>query len=428
MKRIIIKNFGAIKYFEMDLKKVNILIGPQASGKSTIAKSLFLVESVQKELIEYIKNISSRNEITHLLQYFNKRLKSFFVEIFGTTKHMNRFEIEFIISKDKNLKFYLTNDGWVKIKYSELLKKEIENLKNDLNEFLKLNRELELNPFDDKNTTKRIYVFKNISKRIDDIFGSKTTIEYIPAGRSLLTVFAEQIGEINRTKLDLITKRYIEKIINLKKIFVDDLNMILENYKRYDIQKIDFKRVNLAIETIQKILKGNYKFKDGEERIYFEKNRYVKINFASSGQQEAVWILNQIYYLILHNISTFLIVEEPEAHLYPEAQKNIVELMCLFGNKTNNNLLITTHSPYILSSLNNLLYAGRLYKNGFNVDFIDKYLTINIDNVNAYFIENGKKIDIIDYDLGEIKAEAIDSASEIINSEYNRLLDIENVW
>jgi len=427
MKRIIIKNFGAIKYFEMDLKKVNILIGPQASGKSTIAKSLFLVESVQKELIEYIKNISSRNEITHLLQYFNKRLKSFFVEIFGTTKHMNRFEIEFIISKDKNLKFYLTNDGWVKIKYSELLKKEIENLKNDLNEFLKLNRELELNPFDDKNTTKRIYVFKNISKRIDDIFGSKTTIEYIPAGRSLLTVFAEQIGEINRTKLDLITKRYIEKIINLKKIFVDDLNMILENYKRYDIQKIDFKRVNLAIETIQKILKGNYKFKDGEERIYFEKNRYVKINFASSGQQEAVWILNQIYYLILHNISTFLIVEEPEAHLYPEAQKNIVELMCLFGNKTNNNLLITTHSPYILSSLNNLLYAGRLYKNGFNVDFIDKYLTINIDNVNAYFIENGKKIDIIDYDLGEIKAEAIDSASEIINSEYNRLLDIENV-
>ena len=427
MKRIIIKNFGAIKYFEMDLKKVNILIGPQASGKSTIAKSLFLVESVQKELIEYIKNISSRNEITHLLQYFNKRLKSFFVEIFGTTKHMNRFEIEFIISKDKNLKFYLTNDGWVKIKYSELLKKEIENLKNDLNEFLKLNRELELNPFDDKNTTKRIYVFKNISKRIDDIFGSKTTIEYIPAGRSLLTVFAEQIGEINRTKLDLITKRYIEKIINLKKIFVDDLNMILENYKRYDIQKIDFKRVNLAIETIQKILKGNYKFKDGEERIYFEKNRYVKINFASSGQQEAVWILNQIYYLILHNISTFLIVEEPEAHLYPEAQKNIVELMCLFGNKTNNSLLITTHSPYILSSLNNLLYAGRLYKNGFDVDFIDKYFTINIDNVNAYFIENGKKIDIIDYDLGEIKAEAIDSASEIINSEYNRLLDIENV-
>ena len=427
MKQIIIKNFGAIKFLKMDIKKVNILIGSQASGKSTIAKSLFLVESVQKELVEYIKSISSKNEITHLLQYFNKRLKNFFVEIFGTTRHMDRFEIEFIISKDKNLKFYLTNDGWVQIKYSELLKGEIENLKNDLNEFLKLNKKLELNPFDDENITKRVYVFRNISKRVDDIFDSKTTIEYIPAGRSLLTVFAEQIGEINRTKLDLITKRYIEKIINLKKIFVDDLNMILENYKKYDIQKIDFRRVKLAIETIQKILKGNYKFKDGEERIYFEKNRYVKINFASSGQQEAVWILNQIYYLILHNISTFLIVEEPEAHLYPEAQKNIVELMALLSNKTNNSLLITTHSPYILSSLNNLLYAGKLYKNGFSVDFIDKGFSVNIDDLNAYFIEDGKKIDIIDYDLGEIKAEAIDSASEIINSEYNRLLDIENV-
>jgi predicted ATPase len=427
MKRIIIKNFGAIRYFEMDIKKVNILIGSQASGKSTIAKSLFLVESVQKELVEYIKNISSKNEITHLLQYFNKRLKSFFVEIFGTTKHMNRFEIEFIISKDKNLKFYLTNDGWVRVNYSKLLKNEIEKLKKDLDEFLMLNKKLELNPFDDENITKRIYIFKNISKRIEAIFDSRSTIEYIPAGRSLLTVFAEQIGEINRTKLDLVTKRYIEKIINLKKIFVDDLNMIVENFKQYDVQKIDFKRVRLAIEIIQKILKGNYKFEDGEERIYFEKNRYVKINFASSGQQEAIWILNQIYYLILHNISTFLIVEEPEAHLYPEAQKNIVELMALFGNKTNNSLLITTHSPYILSSLNNLLYAGKLYKNGFNINFIDKDFSVNIDDINTYFIEDGKKIDIIDYDLGEIKAEAIDNASEIINDEYNRLMDMENV-
>ena len=41
-------------------------------------------------------------------------------------------------------------------------------------------------------------------------------------------------------------------------------------------------------------------------------------------------------------------VEEPEAYLFPVAQKQIIDFA------------ITTHSPYILSSLNNLLYAYNL--------------------------------------------------------------------
>jgi len=36
--KIIIKNFGPLKQVELDLKEVIVLIGPQASGKSTIAK------------------------------------------------------------------------------------------------------------------------------------------------------------------------------------------------------------------------------------------------------------------------------------------------------------------------------------------------------------------------------------------------------
>lgn len=36
--KIIIKNLGPLKQVELDLKEIIILIGPQASGKSTIAK------------------------------------------------------------------------------------------------------------------------------------------------------------------------------------------------------------------------------------------------------------------------------------------------------------------------------------------------------------------------------------------------------
>ena len=37
-KRLIVKNFGPIKEVDIDLKKINVFIGPQGSGKSTIAK------------------------------------------------------------------------------------------------------------------------------------------------------------------------------------------------------------------------------------------------------------------------------------------------------------------------------------------------------------------------------------------------------
>ena len=37
-KRLIVSNFGPIKERDRELKKINVLIGPQGSGKSTIAK------------------------------------------------------------------------------------------------------------------------------------------------------------------------------------------------------------------------------------------------------------------------------------------------------------------------------------------------------------------------------------------------------
>ena len=40
MAHLIIKNIGPINEEEFDLNKINIFMGPQSSGKSTIAKLL----------------------------------------------------------------------------------------------------------------------------------------------------------------------------------------------------------------------------------------------------------------------------------------------------------------------------------------------------------------------------------------------------
>jgi predicted ATP-dependent endonuclease of OLD family len=135
-----------------------------------------------------------------------------------------------------------------------------------------------------------------------------------------------------------------------------------------------------------------------------------------------------IFLLILENKQVFIIFEEPEAHLYPEAQKEIVELISLLSGAENSQIIITTHSPYILSSLNNLLYAYRVgqKKPKQTKHIVDKRLWLNPDKLSAFFVSEGGIENIIDDEFGLIKSEAIDSASEIINNIYNLLFNLDD--
>jgi hypothetical protein len=92
-------------------------------------------------------------------------------------------------------------------------------------------------------------------------------------------------------------------------------------------------------------------------------------------------------------------------------------------------LVITTHSPYILTSFNNLLYAYKVAsetgKRNKVSEVISKELWLNPDEVNAFYVDNGTITDILDEELRMIKAEVIDQISEEINREFDHLMDIE---
>ena len=46
MARLIIRNIGPIKNVDIELNKVNVFIGEQSSGKSTIAKIISFCSSI----------------------------------------------------------------------------------------------------------------------------------------------------------------------------------------------------------------------------------------------------------------------------------------------------------------------------------------------------------------------------------------------
>ena len=69
-EKLIIKNFGPIKNAEIDLKKILVLIGPQSTGKSTVAKLVTILRSV--ELVIEEKTFLSLLESYNIKSYVQK--------------------------------------------------------------------------------------------------------------------------------------------------------------------------------------------------------------------------------------------------------------------------------------------------------------------------------------------------------------------
>lgn len=108
---------------------------------------------------------------------------------------------------------------------------------------------------------------------------------------------------------------------------------------------------------VEKILCGQYFDEKGEDFLKTLDGRKISISICSSGQQETlplVVILSTVPFLQTIGRGQTIYIEEPEAHIFPTAQKHIVELIATVFNSKSDGLqfFITTHSPYILTATN----------------------------------------------------------------------------
>ena len=123
-------------------------------------------------------------------------------------------------------------------------------------------------------------------------------------------------------------------------------------------------------------------------------------------------------------------IEEPEAHIYPSTQKDFVySLVNLLNGRRKHFCFIATHSPYILTALNNLIQAGETMAESDEKaekvkERFTKRQTMSYDDVAAFAMNDGCIESIIDEELRLISAEALDSASQEIAEDFNFLLSV----
>lgn len=139
-----------------------------------------------------------------------------------------------------------------------------------------------------------------------------------------------------------------------------------------------------------------------------------------------MWILNLLVYYLLTDQPVFFIIEEPESNLFPESQKLVIELISMIAG-VGNAVLLTTHSPYVLGTVNNLLYADTVGKYSVQktAQVISRCKWIKSASCTAMFMENGRAENCMDQELMQIDNSLLDQISHGINEEYDVLFAIE---
>jgi len=134
------------------------------------------------------------------------------------------------------------------------------------------------------------------------------------------------------------------------------------------------------------------------------------------------------YYAEIKKRKKTFLIEEAEQNLFPSAQNKLMQYLVEKTVNNSSQVLLTTQSPYILTSLNNMMYAYQVgQKNPGKVEKeIDKKYWLNPEEVSAYrLLSDGTARNILDTELMQIDAGEIDEVSRNINDKWDRLANIE---
>ncbi len=189
--------------------------------------------------------------------------------------------------------------------------------------------------------------------------------------------------------------------------------------------KYEFARKNSDGFTID-YLGLEYRFR-GEE--YLIKNGIpTKLSESASGYQSIIPLKIVVENYLPTRAKAF-IIEEPELNLYPTTQKNLIYYLADRCTKGENELMMTTHSPYVLAALNNLLFAHKVAKDHpEKATGVEKVIPrpswLNPDEFAAYFVADGTVRSIINPKTGLISENELDNVSDEIGDEFDSLMDI----
>jgi len=408
IEKLIVENFGPINRIDIEIKKSLLLIGPSGKGKSTIAKLIAILRDFNfvysgKEYFEFFKeyNIYGYLKPNTIINYVCPNYEVKFEKGNTTITYSEDYKNILENYKNSSYKAFLDNI----IEFSEQIGKETSKILEEIKVY-KDNEEL---PQKYEDLADKI---KLNTEKLAKIIKINATPIYIPAERILLATISGSMMSILTNKIPL-------------------PNYLLSFGSEFEKAKKD------VTEYYIDFLDTTYKYENNIDSIILEENCRILLSESASGIQTVLPMVLVLHYIDkrhkdltndmmkLLNHYTF-VIEEPELNLFPKTQKDLIYFLVSSCTKHNNNLVITTHSPYVLSSLNNLLFATKTSK--INEQETEKIIPSKYwlypELFSALFVDNGTSYSILNENTLLIGENYIDEASEEVKYEFDQLMEI----
>lgn len=431
--QLIINNIGPIKNVNINLSPVNVFIGKQSSGKSTIAKIISFCKWLEKHWLFFPDDKHYDNGFINekLIKYHN------FENYFAPESNFYFESDAFVISYSKeNLSFKPKSDnsafsliknayipsernlislpGFSTFKIKEnYIKDFIEDwliIRNAYSkksvEILDLDCQFIYNPAQNSDEiilrNNETIPLESSSSGLQSITPLYIIVDYLTSW-----IYSHRVNRSaeESVKLQNLTQKFL-----VNKIREEQLDDILENIPKLSTEDLEMLNKKFESEDISKDSNN----KETLDKIY----NLLKI------------VGNTLNQFTKYNHSN-IVIEEPEQNLFPETQVKLLYYILEKINVSRDFLVVTTHSPYILYALNNSLLAflSKSYSNELQTADLDipEEAFLDPSKVSVWEVRDGvvSKETRIQDRSGLVKDNYFDSVMGNIMADFNNLLSIK---
>lgn len=401
MATIQIKNVGPLKDTgKIQLNKLLLIIGKQSSGKSTFMKILCHCRWIEKTLMvdddNSAKDYGKDKRFLESLMTFHR----FNLDFFSSESYINYDGdyISIVQNGDITDAMITRKDSFEDRRYNTKLcfipseRNLISAVKNLDKTYKATELDVLLNYLLEWDEVKDFYGIKNplelsVARNIQYYNDGGADLIYLCQNGKKLPVFYASSGVQSAMPIEVMIDRYSAVVGNRASISKHDWRHIFDEMKE---NNIDQKSIT---------------------------------NKASKAYYQSVQFF----------------IEEPEQNLYPMSQKdlllNIVKHLMAANNNPkgnfNSSVSITTHSPYILSVLNELMAEAKLWdyhNRGHFTDGVDEFVNydclMSLEDFSAYYInDSGTFENLIDSELSLISGLQLDKVSDWVEERIAKVND-----
>lgn len=407
MATIQIKNLGPIKDTGLiNLTDVLLVIGRQSSGKSTFMKVLCFCRWIEKKIMTSFDNTiqayTHNKRFTRDLKQFHRIDEMYFKE--GTEIIYDGDVVTISLTGvDQNAKINRKLEAWEdrynsKLSYIPAERNLVSAVQNINDTYKAKERDSIFNFIQEWYEAKDTYGSDNklnLSLTDDFKYYSDKGLDYVvlPNGKPITSFYASS-GVQSIMPIDVMTDYIMGVVGKVVKFSMTDLmNRLMES---------------LDTDVRNEIVHGAHEVTEEELAPIREKMKYQ---------------------------SAQLFIEEPEQNLYPDAQRKLVQNIIRHlkavksVGKHRSMVVLTTHSPYVLSTLNVLMAdAAAVEKKPGDErlkDVVDESTLLPTDAFSAYFInKDGVFEDIKDMEIPMLSGIDLDSVSDWVDEHVGRINEI----